>query len=115
MPANLLTALDVERARPGFDPLAKKLHKPRPDPNAVFKLNDGAGLKLEVRPTGKKVWRYRYRIGADEQTFTIGFYGGGPGEYTLEAAREARAEARKLVKQGIHPGRQRAAVKAATV
>ncbi len=115
MPANLLTALDAERARPGFSPLAKKLRKPQPSPTATFKLNDGQGLKLEVRPTGKKVWRYRYRVGANEQTFTIGDYGDGADEFTLEGARIARAEARRLVKQGIHPKQQRAAAKALNV
>ena len=26
-----------------------------------IKLRDGRGLYLEVRPTGSKLWRYRYR------------------------------------------------------
>jgi len=27
-----------------------------------FRLTDGYGLYLEVRPNGSKFWRYRYRI-----------------------------------------------------
>ena len=100
MPANLLTALKITKAK------AK---------DAPYKLRDGKGLYLEVRPTGKKVWRYRYRMWADEQTFTIGDCGDAADEFTLEAARTARDEARKLVKQGTHPKQHRAAAKAATV
>lgn len=100
MAANLLTVLKITKAKPRAAP---------------FKLRDGKGLYLEVRPTGKKVWRYRYRIGVDEQTFTIGDYGDAPDEFTLEAARTVRDEARRLVKQGTHPRQQRAAARAATV
>lgn len=100
MPANLLTALKIAKAKAKGTP---------------YKLRDGKGLYLEVRPTGKKVWRYRYRIGADEQTFTVGDFGDAADEFTLEAARTARDEARRLVKQGTHPRQQRAATKAATV
>lgn len=31
-----------------------------------IKLTDGAGLYLEVRKSGAKLWRYRYRIAAKE-------------------------------------------------
>lgn len=115
MSTDHLSALDVQRARPGFDPTAKRQRKEQPSPDAPFKMRDGKGLYLEVRPTGKKVWRYRYRIGPDEQTFTIGDCGDAADEFTLEAARTARDEARKLVKQGTHPKQYRAAAKAATV
>ena len=36
------------------------------------KLADGGGLYLEVRPTGAKLWRYRYRIAGKENVFAIG-------------------------------------------
>lgn len=80
-----------------------------------YKEPDGKGLFLEVRPSGLKVWRYRFRLDGKEQTLTIGEYGDKADQFTLEAAREARAEARRLVKQGIHPGQQRATIKAATI
>jgi hypothetical protein len=33
--------------------------KPKPKP---YKLTDGNGLYLEVKPSGAKVWRYRYEL-----------------------------------------------------
>jgi len=37
-----------------------------------YKLTDAAGLYLEVRTTGTKLWRYRYRIAGKENLFAIG-------------------------------------------
>ncbi|HSN21756.1 MAG TPA: Arm DNA-binding domain-containing protein, partial [Usitatibacter sp.] len=76
--------------------------KPKDRP---YKLRVGKGLYLEVRPTGTKLWRYRYRMpGPDgrprENLYALGEYGKlGPecGEYTLAEAQEERAKARKLV------------------
>ena len=31
-----------------------------------YKLTDANGLYLEVKPTGAKLWRYRYRIDGKE-------------------------------------------------
>lgn len=109
----LLSALDVKRAKPGYDPTAERATPPRKQPNASrpFKIRDGNGLWLEVRPSGKKVWRYRYRIGADEQTYTIGDAGEGTGQIGLAEARTERDKARALVKTGIHPKADREASK----
>ena len=38
-----------------------KLRNAKPG-NKPFKLTDAGGLYLDVRPTGAKLWRYRYRI-----------------------------------------------------
>jgi integrase len=76
--------------------------KPGPKP---MKLADGGGLYLEVRPTGAKLWRFRYRIAGKENVFAIG-------DYPTIALAEVRAEhskARALVKQGIHPSHNRQA------
>lgn len=70
-----------------------------------LKLTDGGGLYLEVRPTGAKLWRYRYRIAGKENVFAIGEYP----SVSLAAAREKRVEARALVKRGIHPSHHRRA------
>lgn len=88
----MLNALAVARAKPAAAP---------------YKLTDGNGLFLDVRPTGKKVWRYRYRIDAAENIFTIGEYGERADQFTLVAAREARAVAAALVAQGISPAQHR--------
>lgn len=69
------------------------------------KLTDGGGLYLEVKPTGAKLWRYRYRIAGKENVFAIDAYPA----VSLSDARQARDTARKLVKQGIHPAHQRKA------
>lgn len=70
---------------------------------APYKLTDGKGLYLEVRPTGAKLWRYRYRIARKENVFAIGAYP----EVGLSAARAERDAARTLVKQGVHPAHNR--------
>ena len=76
----------------------------------TIKLTDGGGLYLELRPTGSKLWRYRYRIAGKENLFALGDYPA----LGLSEARAQRAEARQLVKQGIHPSHNRKAVRLAT-
>jgi integrase len=78
---------------------------------APRKLTDDRGLYIEIRPTGAKLWRYRYRIAGKENVFALGEYP----EVGLGQAREDRDAARKLVKQGIHPAHRRAEAKAAQV
>ena len=67
------------------------------------KLTDGKGLYLEVRPSGTKLWRYRYRVGGKENVFAIGEYPA----VGLAKARAQRDAARELVRQGIHPAHER--------
>ena len=74
------------------------------------KLTDGGGLYLEVRPSGAKLWRYRYRIAGKENIFSIGEYPG----VGLSDAREQHRKARGLVEQGIHPAHYRQAERLAT-
>lgn len=78
--------------------------KPR---DKAYKLTDKNGLFLEVRPTGGKYWRYRFRIDGQEKKFTLGEYPG----MGLSEAREAHQQARKLVKQGVNPTPHREAEK----
>ncbi len=85
-----LTDLAIRRAKPDAKP---------------YKLTDGAGLFVEIKPSGSKLWRFRYRIAGKENTFALGEYP----QMTLVAAREARDAARKLVRQGIHPSHVRQA------
>jgi integrase len=98
----------------------KKSDKPQ-------KLTDGGGLYLEVRPSGAKLWRYRYRIGGKENVFAAGEYAEPPARetpeqtaarqaderLTLQEARIKRVEWRALVKQGVHPSHSRKARSAA--
>ena len=66
----------------------------------VYKLQDGQGLYLEVRPTGVKVWRYRYWLTPEKDgIYTIGEYPG----VSLSDARRERERVRELVKSGQNP------------
>lgn len=83
-----LTDVQVRQAKPG--------EKPR-------KLTDERGLFVEIRPTGAKYWRYRYKIEGKENVFALGEYP----EMGLAEARAERDKARALVKQGKHPAHVR--------
>ncbi|WP_431819596.1 tyrosine-type recombinase/integrase [Burkholderia sp. F1] len=75
------------------------------------KLTDTNGLYLEVRPSGSKLWRYRYRIAGKENLFAIGDYPA----ISLQDARRARDDARALVKKGLHPSHARQEVLSKTI
>lgn len=80
-----LTDTKVRNAKSGEKPL---------------KLQDGQGLYLDVRPSGSKIWRYRYWMpNGKDGIFTIG-------EYPMVSLSEARRErewAREHVKKGMNP------------
>ena len=69
----------------------------------AYKLTDGAGLYLEVTPSGGKHWRYRFRLHGKESLFSLGEYPG----VSLSDARKLREEARGLVIAGINPAHHR--------
>lgn len=48
-----------------------KIRQAKPADKSI-KLADTAGLYLEVKPSGSKLWRYRYRIAGRENLFAIG-------------------------------------------
>ena len=77
----------------------------------AYKLIDGGGLHLLVRPNGTKSWQYRYRVGEKENLYTIGRYP----SMGMQQARVARDAARELVRQGMHPSVQRRADKLVTI
>lgn len=60
---------------------------------------DGGGLYIEVSNTGKKHWRYKFRIAGKENVYSIGSYP----NVSLRNARIAHQEAKALVEQGINP------------
>ncbi|MEE6443772.1 MULTISPECIES: tyrosine-type recombinase/integrase [Pseudomonas] len=96
--------------------------KPKEKP---YKLTDGNGLYLEVKPNGVKAWRYRFELSdgsaRKESVFAIGEYviatkGETPEQseerrrgrrFTLSEARDERVKARSLVVQGINPAHHR--------
>jgi integrase len=71
--------------------------------NKPIKITDSNGLYIEVKPSGSKLWRYRYELGGKENVFAIGEYP----EVSLQAARAERDAARALVKKGTHPAHAR--------
>ncbi len=65
-----------------------------------YKLADGEGLYLLVRPNGSKLLRMKYRFNAKEKLLSFGAY---PGT-SLADARFRRAEAKVALGQGRDPG-----------
>lgn len=64
-----------------------------------YDVTDREGLILEVHPSGRKVWRYRYRSAGKRQKLTIGPYPA----IGLKDARRRRLEAEELLHQGKDP------------
>lgn len=65
-----------------------------------YKLADGEGLYLLVRPNGSKLWRFKYRFDGKEKLLSFGGYP----DVSLAAARLRRAEAKMALGQGRDPG-----------
>ncbi len=76
-----------------------------------YRLFDGAGLYLEVAPSGGKWWRFKYRFAGKEKRLSLGIYP----QTSLVEARERRYAARKLIEGGADPSQARKAGKAALV
>jgi integrase len=76
----------------------------------AFKLRDGRGLVLLIKPNGSRLWRLRYEFDGVEKGLSLGIYP----EVSLKMARERRDEARKLIADDIDPSAQRKAEKIAT-
>ena len=81
---------------------AKRRQKP-------YKLFDGGGLYLLVKPDGARWWRLKYRVDGVEKLISIGTYP----TRSLKAARAARDAAKDLLADGVDPSRQRQADRAA--
>lgn len=74
----------------------------------AYRLTDTHGLCLEVRPSGSKFWRYRFRLAEKQNMAALGEYPA----MSLQDARRARDEARELVRKGINPSHHRELEKA---
>lgn len=81
--------------------------KPR---ETQYKLHDDGGLFVIVRPSGGKLWRFKYRFAGKEQQLSFGTYP----DVGLKAVRARHDEARSLLAEGIDPGvdRKRKAIAA---
>ncbi|MDD2743383.1 MAG: integrase arm-type DNA-binding domain-containing protein [Rhodocyclaceae bacterium] len=76
-----------------------------------YKLSDEKGLFVLVMPNGAKYWRLKYRFNGKEKLLSFGTYP----DTGLKDARDRREDARKLLANGIDPGENRKATKAAKV
>jgi integrase len=74
-----------------------------------WKLTDGGGLYLLIRPNGSKLWRLKYRIDGREQKLAFGAYPA----VSLREARLRRDEARVEIGRGGDPARRMRAEKVA--
>lgn len=65
----------------------------------AYRLNDADGLFLDVRPSGKRVWRQRCYLNGLEKILTIGNYP----SFSLVKAREKRDAVREEIAAGQDP------------
>lgn len=84
-----LTEMSVQKAQPGIKD---------------YKMYDGNGLLLRVKPNGSKVWQYKYRFFKAgkkvEKTLSLGVWG----KVSLKEARAKCVEAKKLIGDNKDPG-----------
>ena len=74
-----------------------------------YKLSDGGGMYLLVKPDGARYWRMDYRFAGKRRTLALGVYP----TTTLSKARARRDEARTLLAEGTDPGVVKRATKRA--
>jgi integrase len=74
----------------------------------LYYLNDGAGLRLRIRPDGSRSWIYRFRINKKENTCSLGPYP----QTSLQLARAKCLEAKGHVQAGVNPSTAKRVAKA---
>ena len=79
-----LSAIQVKQAKPQ---------------DKTYKLADGKGLNLEVRPNGSKYWRLSFRYQQKQKTLALGVFP----VVSLADARVSALEAKKLIHKGVDP------------
>ena len=67
--------------------------------DGMYDLNDGAGLRLRVRPNGSRHWIYRYRFGGKEKSSSLGTYP----QVSLREARLRASQAKANLYDGQDP------------
>ncbi len=73
----------------------------------LYRLADASGLCIEIKPSGSKLWRYRYRANGKQLMIGLGKWP----EVTLEQARKKRDEAKAQLADGKNPSLERKAQK----
>src|SRR6185295_11144187 len=77
----------------------------------AYKVSDGGGMYLLVKPDGARYWRLDYRFAGKRRTLALGVYP----IVTLSAARESREQARRLLVLNIDPSVEKKAKKQADI
>ena len=81
-----------------------------------YKLTDGAGLYLLIKPNGARLWRLKYRYAGKEKLAAFGGYQpGSPDHVPLAEARDRLAEAKRQLRDGVDPSATKQAEKQARV
>jgi integrase len=75
-----------------------RIRNARPTTKA-YKLSDGGGMYLLIKPDGARYWRLDYRFAGKRRTLALGIYP----IVTLSDARTRREEARRLLEQDRDP------------
>ena len=68
-----------------------------------YKCTDGHGLYLEVRPTGSRLWRYKYLYLGKDKRIALGSYP----EVGLAEARRKREDVKRSLNDGVDPAAER--------
>ena len=80
----------------------KKIKASKPA-EKIYKVYDSDGLYIEVPPSGKKRWRFKYRFGGKEKRISLGTYP----DVSLLDARSKRDDARRQLLDGQDPSTRR--------
>src|SRR5579872_5988959 len=92
MEINKLTELKVKYPEPG---------------EKEYRLSDGSGLYLVVKPNGAKLWRCSYEFNGKEKLLSYGPYPA----VALAQVRKLHEETRALKRQGVDPAAEKQARK----
>jgi hypothetical protein len=86
--------------------LAIRRAKPQEKP---YRIYDSMGLYIEIKPSGGKLWHYKYRFSGKEKRLALGRYPDVP----LQEARRRLGLARQKLAEGVDPSAVKKATKAA--
>jgi len=73
-------------------PLSDSTIKKAKPKEKEYKLFDGGGLHIVIKPTGSKLWRIKYRLNGKEKSKSLG-------KYPFVSLHEARAKLQEIKKQ----------------
>ena len=64
-----------------------------------YKIGDGQGLFLVIRPNGTKFFRFDYSFDSKRKSMSFGIYP----DISLKEARDKREDTKKLIREGVDP------------